>query len=55
MAVEADVSVADLVRARASELANGTITHEELVGQVTKGRVVMEKKRKGFPRRAAVA
>jgi hypothetical protein len=43
VAVEAEVSVADLVRALASGLANGAITHEELVGQVAKGRSVMEK------------
>lgn len=43
VAVEAEVSVADLVRALASGLANGVITHEELTGQVAKGRSVMEK------------
>jgi hypothetical protein len=43
VAVEAEVSVADLVRALASGLANGAITHEELTGQVVKGRAVMEK------------
>lgn len=43
VAVEAEVSVADLVRALASGLANGAITHEELTGQVAKGRAVMEK------------
>lgn len=43
VAVEAEVSVADLVRALASGLANGVITHEELTGQVAKGRAVMEK------------
>ncbi len=43
VAVEAEVSVADLVRALASGLANGAITHDELVGHVTKGRTVMEK------------
>ena len=43
VAVEAEVSVADLVRALASGLANGVITHEELTGHVAKGRAVMEK------------
>ncbi|MFI9329005.1 hypothetical protein ACIGZJ_15820 [Kitasatospora sp. NPDC052868] len=43
VAVEAEVSVADLVRALAAGLAGGAITHEELVGQVRKGIQVMEK------------
>lgn len=43
VAVEADVSVADLVRALASGLAGGVITHEELAGHVRKGIPVMEK------------
>ncbi|MCX4690328.1 hypothetical protein [Kitasatospora purpeofusca] len=43
VAVDAEVSVADLVRALASGLATGAITHEELVGQVRRGRQVMEK------------
>jgi hypothetical protein len=43
VAVESDVSVADLVRALAGGLAGGAITHEELIGQVRKGAQVMEK------------
>jgi len=43
VAVEADVSVADLVRSLASGLAAGVITHEELAGHVRKGIPVMEK------------
>ena len=43
VAVEADVSVADLIRALAGGLAAGVITHEELLGHVTKGMLVMEK------------
>jgi len=43
VAVEADVPVADLVRALASGLASGTITHEELIGHVRKGMLAMEK------------
>jgi hypothetical protein len=43
VAVEAEVSVADLVRALAGGLAGGVITHEELMGQVRKGMQVMEK------------
>jgi hypothetical protein len=43
VAVEAEVSVADLVRALASGLAGGTITHDELIGHVAKGLQVMEK------------
>ncbi|MGW2618338.1 hypothetical protein [Streptomyces sp. NPDC001500] len=43
VAVEAEVSVADLVRALAGGLASGAITHEELVGHVRKGMQVMEK------------
>jgi hypothetical protein len=43
VAVEADVSVADLVRALASGLAGGVVTPEELIGQVRKGAQVMEK------------
>ncbi|MEU1514845.1 hypothetical protein ABZ490_22225 [Streptomyces sp. NPDC005811] len=43
VAVDAGVSVADLVRSLASGLAAGAITHEELVGQVRRGRRVMEK------------
>ncbi|MEV0326729.1 hypothetical protein AB0H63_09805 [Micromonospora echinospora] len=43
VAVEADVAVADLVRALASGLAGGFITAEELIGHVRKGVQVMEK------------
>jgi hypothetical protein len=43
VAVDAGVPVADLVRALAGGLAAGAITHEELLGQVTKGRQAMEK------------
>ncbi|GAA2490649.1 hypothetical protein [Streptomyces longisporus] len=43
VAVEAEVSVADLVRALAGGLACGAITHEELIGHVRKGIQVMEK------------
>lgn len=43
VAVEAGVPVADLVRALASGLAAGVLTHQELIGQVRKGQQVMEK------------
>jgi hypothetical protein len=43
VAVEADVPVADLVRALASGLAAGVVTHQDLVGHVRKGIAVMEK------------
>lgn len=43
IAVEADVSVADLVRSLAGGLAAGVITHEDLIGHVRKGLQVMEK------------
>ncbi|MCZ2524140.1 RNA ligase family protein [Streptomyces sp. NPDC059506] len=43
VAVEAEVSVADLVRSLAGGLAAGVIDVEELVRQVRKGRQVMEK------------
>jgi hypothetical protein len=43
VAVDADTSVADLIRALAGGLANGAITHEELLGHVRKGMLVMEK------------
>lgn len=43
VAVEAEVSVADLVRALAAGLASEAITHEELLGHVRKGAQVMEK------------
>jgi hypothetical protein len=43
VAVEADVAVADLVRALAGGLASGVITHEDLLGHVVKGKLVMEK------------
>lgn len=43
VAVEAEVSVADLVRALAGGLATGAVTHEELLGQVRRGLTVMEK------------
>ena len=43
VAVDADVSVADLVRALAGGLAGGVITPEELIGHVRKGQQVMEK------------
>jgi hypothetical protein len=41
--VKADVAVADLIRALAGGLADGVITHEELIGHVRKGQLVMEK------------
>jgi hypothetical protein len=43
IAVEAEVSVADLVRALAGGLAGGVITPEELIHQVRKGALAMEK------------
>ncbi|WP_112735230.1 RNA ligase family protein [Micromonospora noduli] len=43
VAVEADVAVADLVRALASGLADGAITAEELIAKVRRGAQVMEK------------
>ncbi|MGV9292975.1 hypothetical protein [Amycolatopsis sp. NPDC003676] len=43
VAVEADVSVADLVRSLASGLAEGVVSHEELLGHVRRGNQVMEK------------
>lgn len=43
VAVDAGVSVADLVRALAGGLAAGAITHDELLGHVERGRDVMEK------------
>lgn len=43
VAVEAEVSVADLVRALAAGLADGVVTPEELIGHVRKGMQVMEK------------
>jgi hypothetical protein len=43
IAVEADSSVADLIRSLASGLARGVITGEELLRQVRKGAEVMEK------------
>jgi hypothetical protein len=43
VAVEAEVSVADLVRALAAGLADGVITPQELIGHVRKGMLVMEK------------
>lgn len=43
VAVEAETSVAQLVRALASGLAHGVITADELLGQVRKGALVMEK------------
>lgn len=43
VAVDADVPVADLIRALAGGLAAGVITHEELLGQVAKGKLIMEK------------
>jgi hypothetical protein len=43
VAVDAGVPVADLVRGLAGGLAGGAITHDELLGQVRKGRDVMEK------------
>jgi hypothetical protein len=43
VAVEAEASVADLVRALAAGLADGVITHDELIGHVRKGMQVMEK------------
>lgn len=43
VAVEAEVSVADLIRALAAGLASESITHEELLGHVRKGALGMEK------------
>jgi len=43
VAVEAEVSVADLVRALAAGLADGVVTPQELIGHVRKGMLVMEK------------
>jgi hypothetical protein len=43
VAVEADVSMADLVRALAGGLVGGVITAEELIGHVRKGAQAMEK------------
>lgn len=43
VAVEADVPVADLIRALAAGLASEAITHEELLSHVRKGAQVMEK------------
>lgn len=43
VAVEAEVSVADLVRSLAAGLADGVVTPEELIGHVRKGMAVMEK------------
>ncbi|QWF85654.1 hypothetical protein [Amycolatopsis sp. CA-230715] len=43
VAVESDVAVADLVRALARGLATEAITHEDLLGYVVKGTLVMEK------------
>ncbi|WP_437762008.1 hypothetical protein WMF27_01670 [Sorangium sp. So ce281] len=43
VALEANTSVAELVRALASGLAGGVITPDELLGQVRKGIQVMEK------------
>jgi hypothetical protein len=43
VAVEAEVSVADLVRSLAGGLSKGVVTVEELLGQVTRGLQVMEK------------
>ena len=43
VAVEADVPVADLVRALAAALAGEVVTYEELLGHVRKGMQVMEK------------
>ena len=43
VAVEAEVSVADLVRALAGGLAAGVVTPEELIGQVRRGVQAMEK------------
>lgn len=43
IALEADTSVAELIRALASGLAQGVISGEELLSQVRKGVTVMEK------------
>jgi len=43
IAVEADVPMADLVRALASGLSSGVITPDELIGQIRKGVQTMEK------------
>jgi hypothetical protein len=43
VAVEAEVSVAELVRALAAGLAGGVVTPEELIHQVRKGALAMEK------------
>lgn len=51
VAVEADSSVAELIRALASGLEHDVITHEELLNQVRKGAAVMEKIPTVFERR----
>src|SRR5262245_26445289 len=43
VAVDADISMADLVRSLAAGLAAGVVTHEDLIGHVRKGLQVMEK------------
>jgi len=43
VALEADTSVAQLIRALANGLSHGVITSEELLGQIRKGIQVMEK------------
>jgi hypothetical protein len=43
MALEADVSVADLIRSLANGLANGVISTEEMLHPVKRGLAVMEK------------
>ncbi len=43
VAVDADTSVADLIRSLASGLEQGVITQEELLKQIKKGAAVMEK------------
>jgi hypothetical protein len=43
VAVEAEIPVADLIRALAAGLASGAVSHAELIGHVQKGAQVMEK------------
>jgi hypothetical protein len=43
IAIEADSSVADLIRSLASGLEKGVVTYEELLHQIRKGAEVMEK------------
>lgn len=43
VALEADTSVAELIRSLAGGLEHGVVSHEELLTQVRKGELVMEK------------